>query len=141
MASLTIVTREAKDGPRYLVRFRLGGRAYPWVHAGSFRTQKGGEGSDATSSAARSRPGGTRPSAHASCGPRDAQASRSTRGRAVPRLPHRRRPEHGKNYGAHLRRSGRRSATVTRSRSRRPRSRSGSPRSPRSASQGRSAST
>ncbi len=40
MASLTIVTRAAKDGPRYLIRFRLGGRAYPWVHAGSFRTQK-----------------------------------------------------------------------------------------------------
>jgi integrase len=40
MASLTIVTREAKDGPRYLVRFRLGGRTYPWVHAGSFKTQK-----------------------------------------------------------------------------------------------------
>ena len=40
MASLTIVTREAKDGPRYFVRFRLGGRAYPIVHAGSFRTLK-----------------------------------------------------------------------------------------------------
>jgi hypothetical protein len=40
VASLTIVTRKAKDGPRYLVRFRLGGRAYPWVHVGSFRTQR-----------------------------------------------------------------------------------------------------
>ena len=40
MSSLTIVTRKAKDGPRYLVRFRLGGRAYPWVHAGSFKIQK-----------------------------------------------------------------------------------------------------
>jgi hypothetical protein len=40
MSSLTIITRQAQDGPRYLVRFRLGGRAYPIVHAGSFRTLK-----------------------------------------------------------------------------------------------------
>jgi integrase len=40
MSSLTIVTRQAKDGPRYLVRYRLGGRAYPIAHAGSFRTLK-----------------------------------------------------------------------------------------------------
>jgi hypothetical protein len=40
MPSLTITTRKAKDGPRYVVRFRLGGRAYPIVHAGSFRTLK-----------------------------------------------------------------------------------------------------
>lgn len=40
MSSLAITTREAKDGPRYVVRYRLGGRAYPIVHAGSFRTLK-----------------------------------------------------------------------------------------------------
>ena len=40
MPSLTITTRQAKDGPRYVVRYRLGGRACPIVHAGSFRTQK-----------------------------------------------------------------------------------------------------
>jgi integrase len=40
MPSLTITTRQAKDGPRYVVRYRLGGRAYPIVHAGSFRTLK-----------------------------------------------------------------------------------------------------
>lgn len=38
MSSLTITTRRAKDGLRYVVRYRLGGRAYPVVHAGSFRT-------------------------------------------------------------------------------------------------------
>ena len=35
---------KAKDGPRYVVRYRLGGRAYPLVHAGSFKTLRGGEG-------------------------------------------------------------------------------------------------
>jgi integrase len=40
MPSLTITTRTAKDGPRYVVRYRLGGRAYPIVHAGSFKTLK-----------------------------------------------------------------------------------------------------
>jgi integrase len=40
MASLTITTRLAGSGPRYVVRYRLGGRAYPIVHAGSFRTLK-----------------------------------------------------------------------------------------------------
>ncbi len=40
MASLTITTRQAKDGPRYAVRYRLGGRAYSLVHAGSFRTMR-----------------------------------------------------------------------------------------------------
>jgi hypothetical protein len=40
MPSLTITTRKVKDGPRYVVRYRLGGRAYPIVHAGSFRTQR-----------------------------------------------------------------------------------------------------
>jgi hypothetical protein len=41
MSSLTITTRRANDGPRYVVRYRLGGRAYPIVHAGSFPTLKG----------------------------------------------------------------------------------------------------
>lgn len=40
MASLTIRTRQTKGGPRYSVRYRLGGRAYPLVHGGSFRTLK-----------------------------------------------------------------------------------------------------
>lgn len=43
MATLMIVTRRAKDGPRYVVRYRLGGRAYPVQHAGSFKTQKEGK--------------------------------------------------------------------------------------------------
>jgi integrase len=38
MTSLTITTRQTKSGPRYVVRFRLGGRAYPIQHAGSFKT-------------------------------------------------------------------------------------------------------
>ena len=29
MSSSMIVTRQAKDGPRYFVRYRLGGRAFP----------------------------------------------------------------------------------------------------------------
>lgn len=40
MATVTITTRQTTTGPRYVVRFRLGGRAYPIVHAGSFRTMK-----------------------------------------------------------------------------------------------------
>ena len=40
MASLTITTRQRSDGPRYVVRYRLGGRAYPIVHAGAFKTLK-----------------------------------------------------------------------------------------------------
>ena len=36
--SLMITTRRTKSGPRYVVRYRLGGRAYPLVHAGSFKT-------------------------------------------------------------------------------------------------------
>jgi integrase len=40
MPSLTITTRRSKAGPRYVVRYRLGGRAYPLVHAGSFRILK-----------------------------------------------------------------------------------------------------
>ena len=44
MASLTIVTREAKDGPRYVVRFRLGGRAYPVGPRRVVQDAEGGEG-------------------------------------------------------------------------------------------------
>lgn len=40
MASLVITTRQTKAGPKYVVRYRLGGRTYPIVHAGSFRTLK-----------------------------------------------------------------------------------------------------
>lgn len=40
MSSLVITKRRTKSGPRYVVRYRLGGRAYPIVHAGSFRTQR-----------------------------------------------------------------------------------------------------
>ena len=31
---------DAQTGPRYVVRYRLGGRAYPLVHGGSFKTLK-----------------------------------------------------------------------------------------------------
>jgi integrase len=40
MSSLTITTRQREGGLRYVVRFRLGGRDYPQVYAGSFRTLK-----------------------------------------------------------------------------------------------------
>jgi hypothetical protein len=40
MSSLTITTRITQSGPRYVVRYRLGGRAYPIQHGGSFRTLK-----------------------------------------------------------------------------------------------------
>lgn len=40
MGTLTITTRKTSTGPRYVVRFRLGGRAYPVQHGGSFRTLK-----------------------------------------------------------------------------------------------------
>jgi hypothetical protein len=40
MASALITTRQTKSGSRYVVRYRLGGRAYPLVHGGSFRTLK-----------------------------------------------------------------------------------------------------
>ena len=40
MPSLTITTRQTATGPRYVVRYRLGGMTYPLVHAGSFRTLK-----------------------------------------------------------------------------------------------------
>ena len=38
MASASITTRRRTTGPRYVVRYRLGGRAYPIEHGGSFRT-------------------------------------------------------------------------------------------------------
>jgi integrase len=38
MSSLVITTRRTASGPRYVVRYRLGGRAYPVIHAGSFKT-------------------------------------------------------------------------------------------------------
>ena len=40
MASASITTRRTASGPRYTVRYRLGGRAYPIQHGGSFRTMK-----------------------------------------------------------------------------------------------------
>jgi integrase len=40
MPSLTITARQTTSGPRYVVRYRLGGRAYPVQHAGSFKTLK-----------------------------------------------------------------------------------------------------
>jgi integrase len=40
MASALITTRKTKSGPRYVVRYRCGGFAYPLVHAGSFKTMK-----------------------------------------------------------------------------------------------------
>ena len=36
MASVSITRRRTTSGPRYVVRYRLGGRAYPIQHAGSF---------------------------------------------------------------------------------------------------------
>ena len=38
MPSLTITTRQTRSGPRYAVRYRLGGRAYPVEHGGTFKT-------------------------------------------------------------------------------------------------------
>jgi integrase len=40
MATLTITTRTTKNGNRYVVRYRLGGRGWPIAHGGSFRTMK-----------------------------------------------------------------------------------------------------
>lgn len=40
MASALVTTRQTKSGPRYVARYRLGGRAYPLVHGGAFRTLK-----------------------------------------------------------------------------------------------------
>jgi integrase len=38
MASVSVTRRQAKSGSRWVVRYRLGGRHWPLVHAGSFRT-------------------------------------------------------------------------------------------------------
>jgi integrase len=38
VASVSITRRRTKSGTRYVVRYRLGGRAYPIVHGGSFKT-------------------------------------------------------------------------------------------------------
>jgi integrase len=40
VSTVVITTRRTKSGPRYVVRYRLGGRAYPIVHAGSFKTRR-----------------------------------------------------------------------------------------------------
>jgi integrase len=40
MASASITVRATKSGKRYVVRYRLGGRAYPIEHGGSFPTMK-----------------------------------------------------------------------------------------------------
>ena len=40
MASVSIRRRDTASGPRFQVRYRLGGRAYPLVHGGSFPTLK-----------------------------------------------------------------------------------------------------
>jgi integrase len=40
MASASITTRQTASGPRYVVRYRLGGRAFPTQHGGSFRTMR-----------------------------------------------------------------------------------------------------
>lgn len=40
MPSASITVRTGKSGRRFIVRYRLGGRAYPITHGGSFRTMK-----------------------------------------------------------------------------------------------------
>ena len=40
MATITISTRKTASGKRYDVRFRLGGRTYPVVRAGTFKTER-----------------------------------------------------------------------------------------------------
>jgi hypothetical protein len=40
MASVSIRRRETKGGTHFQVRYRLGGRAYPVEHGGSFPTMK-----------------------------------------------------------------------------------------------------
>jgi integrase len=40
MSSHYLTVRQTKRGKRYVVRYRLGGRSYPVVHAGSFTTMK-----------------------------------------------------------------------------------------------------
>src|SRR5262245_9148916 len=44
MSSLYITTRSTSSGRRYVVRYRLGGRAYPVEHGGSFKTLKEARG-------------------------------------------------------------------------------------------------
>jgi integrase len=43
MPSLTITTRLTKSGPRYAVRYRLGGRGWPVKHGGTFKKKKDAE--------------------------------------------------------------------------------------------------
>jgi integrase len=40
VASASITVRTTKSGKRFIVRFRLGGRSYPLLHGGSFRTMR-----------------------------------------------------------------------------------------------------
>jgi integrase len=40
MASVSITRRRTSSGPRYIVRYRLGGRAYPITHGGSFARER-----------------------------------------------------------------------------------------------------
>src|SRR4051812_19408179 len=40
MASASITTRATKSGRHFVVRYRLGGRAYPIEHGGSFSTMR-----------------------------------------------------------------------------------------------------
>ena len=40
MATITISTRKTASGKRYVVRYRLGGRMYPIVRAGTFKTER-----------------------------------------------------------------------------------------------------
>lgn len=44
MATITITTRKTATGKRYDVRYRLGGRAYPVVRAGTFKTEREAKG-------------------------------------------------------------------------------------------------
>jgi integrase len=44
MASVFVTTRTRAHGTRYVVRYRLGGRAYPVQHGGAFRTMKEARG-------------------------------------------------------------------------------------------------
>jgi hypothetical protein len=38
MSGCSITIRHRRDGPRYVVRYRIGGRDTPLTHAGSFKT-------------------------------------------------------------------------------------------------------
>jgi integrase len=44
VGAVHIRTRKTRSGPRYQVRYRLGGRGFPLVHAGSFKTMKEARG-------------------------------------------------------------------------------------------------